>query len=139
MYIPAGHLLVANAEGSNTDVLSISEVRDLFVKIKSTGRSDSFSRVYLPDNSDSLKRKTILLNGRKAIQAECESTDDDMKQLVALISDTGMRLSEANGLLIPDLALAGNVPYVFIKLHSWRPLQAVSRREHYGTSIALFC
>ena len=43
MDIPAGHLLVANAEGSNTGVLTISEARDLYVKLKSAGRSESFS------------------------------------------------------------------------------------------------
>tara|TARA_B110000027_G_scaffold21425_1_gene22814 strand:- start:63 stop:503 length:441 start_codon:yes stop_codon:yes gene_type:complete len=43
MDIPAGHLLVANAEGSNTGVLTISEARDLYVKLKSAGRSKSFS------------------------------------------------------------------------------------------------
>ena len=200
MDIPAGHLLVANAEGSNTGVLTISEARDLYVKLKSAGRSESFSaaaqrycsyvikclgdrsldqytsadggkfrdwlikkgmtsssvkrvfntvramvnlavqelglnvqnafsRVYLPDNSDSVKRKPISFNGRKAIQAECESIDDDMRWLVALISDTGMRLSEAAGLLKTDLVLDGDVPYVFIKPHSWRLLKTASSQR----------
>ena len=31
------------------------------------------------------------------IQTECMKTDDDIRWLVALISDTGMRLAEAAG------------------------------------------
>jgi hypothetical protein len=37
--------------------------------------------------------------------------DDDLRWLIALISDTGMRLSEAAGLHVDDIVL-GEVPYV---------------------------
>jgi integrase len=40
-----------------------------------------------------------------------------------------MRLSEAAGLLKTDLVLDGDVPYVFIKPHSWRPLKTVSSQR----------
>jgi integrase len=39
------------------------------------------------------------------IKAECLSLDDDIRWLVAIIFDSGMRLSEAAGLMIDDLKL----------------------------------
>ncbi len=49
--------------------------------------------------------------------------DDELRWLIALISDTGMRLAEATGLLIEDIKLNTEVPYVSVRSHSWRPLK----------------
>ena len=46
-----------------------------------------------------------------------------MRWLVALISDTGMRLAEAAGLHIDYLHLDDEVPYVDIRPHPWRSLK----------------
>ena len=46
-----------------------------------------------------------------------------MRWLVALISDTGMRLAEAAGLHTDDLHLDDAVPYVEIRPHPWRSLK----------------
>ena len=55
-------------------------------------------RSTLPDLDDAKKRKPIPIENIKEIQQECMSIDDEARWLVALISDTGMRLSEAAGL-----------------------------------------
>ena len=55
-------------------------------------------RFILPDLDDAKKRKPIPIENIKEIQRECMSIDDEARWLVALISDTGMRLSEAAGL-----------------------------------------
>ena len=49
--------------------------------------------------------------------------DDDLRWLIALISNTGMRLAEATGLLVEDIRLDSEVPFVSVKSHSWRPLK----------------
>jgi integrase len=49
--------------------------------------------------------------------------DDDVRWLVALISDTGMRLSEAAGLHINDIILANDIPHIDLKPHPWRRLK----------------
>ena len=59
----------------------------------------------------------------RAVQAECVRMDDEARWLVALISDTGMRLAEALGLLVEDLHLNEPVPYVDIRPHPWRSLK----------------
>ena len=60
------------------------------------------------------------------IQAECRSLDDQQRWMIALISDTGMRLSEACGLLSSDINLEGSIPYIDLIEHSWRRLKTPS-------------
>ncbi|HAB37896.1 MAG TPA: hypothetical protein DCE52_07885 [Rhodobacteraceae bacterium] len=52
--------------------------------------------------------------------------DDDMRCLVALLSDTGLGLAEGAGLLKTDLHLKNNVPFVRIQKHPRRCLKARS-------------
>ena len=49
--------------------------------------------------------------------------DDDIRWLVALISDAGMRLAEASGLLIEDINLQAPTPYINLRPHPHRPLK----------------
>ena len=56
----------------------------------------------------------------KRVQAQCRQIDDDMRWLVALLSDTGLRLAEGAGLLKTDIHLDCEVPFVRIQKHPWR-------------------
>ena len=58
-----------------------------------------------------------------AIQKECVELDDDVRWLVALISDTGMRLAEAAGLLVSDIHLDADIPKIALRKHPWRSLK----------------
>jgi integrase len=84
-----------------------------------------FAGVYLP-RIDASKRQPISKTNIKRLQQECQLMDDDIRHLVALLSHTGMRLAEATGLHIKDLILDGDVPYVIVRPHSWRPLKTKS-------------
>ena len=57
------------------------------------------------------------------MQSLCKEIDDDMRWLIALISDSGMRLGEAAGLLKEDIKLNDNIPHIDLKPHSWRRLK----------------
>ena len=46
-----------------------------------------------------------------------------MRWLIALISETGMRLAEAAGLHVNDIKLDEDIPYVDVKPHPWRSLK----------------
>ena len=59
----------------------------------------------------------------RRVQKECRKIDDDIRWLVALVSDTGMRLAEAAGLLRKDVVLDADVPHVVIREHPWRRLK----------------
>lgn len=59
----------------------------------------------------------------KSIQYECQTINDENRWLVALISDTGMRLSEAAGLHVNNIIINEDIPYVDLKPLPWRPLK----------------
>ena len=64
--------------------------------------------------------------------------DDDIRWLVALLSDTGMRLAEAAGLAIPDLHLDAEIPFVRLSEHRWRRLKTKgSQRDMYRLLVPL--
>ena len=84
---------------------------------------NAFSRVYLPDLEDNKRRKPIPLENIRCIQRDCRVEDDEARWLVALIADTGMRLSEAAGLHIDDIVLEDDTPYINLTQHPWRSLK----------------
>ena len=74
---------------------TIRSIINLCIQEHGLDCKNAFSRVYLPDLDDAKKRKPIPIENIKEIQQECMSIDDEARWLVALISDTGMCLSEA--------------------------------------------
>ena len=81
-----------------------------------------FSSIFMPE-ADSKKRVSIPVETIREIQQACYKIDDDRRWLIALISDSGMRLAEAAGLHVDDLHLAEEIPFVDIKPHPWRSLK----------------
>ena len=70
--------------------------------------------------------KTSLLTNRSAIKLchhQFRDKSDDMRWLIALVSDTGMRLGEAAGLLKADIKINDSIPHIDLKPHSWRNLK----------------
>ena len=88
--------------------------------------TNPFKGVYIPSGTMEKKRKPIPTETIKKIQTECRSINDDQRILIALISDSGMRLSEACGLLIGDFQLSEDIPYLDLKPHPWRRLKTKS-------------
>ena len=68
-------------------------------------------------------RLPIPMKHLQAIQKRCVEIDDELRWLVALVSDTGMRLAEATGLLVEDINLDADIPFVSLKSYPWRPLK----------------
>ena len=85
--------------------------------------------VYLPPKTDSDKRCSIKGEMLELIQQKCVNTDDDIRHLLALISDSGMRLGEAVGLLKSDICLDHPVPHVCIQEHPHRRLKTNSSKR----------
>ena len=74
-----------------------------------------------------LVRKPVPITNTRNVQSECRAIDDDMRWLIALISDTGMRLAEGAGLLKRDfMGLDTDLPFVRVTKHSWRNLKTAS-------------
>jgi integrase len=84
--------------------------------------ANPFARIHMPLEKEK-KRLPIPTETIREIQSACFEIDDDLRWLVALISDTGMRLSEAAGLAIEDICLDHEVPHINLRPHPWRRLK----------------
>ena len=91
---------------------------------------NAFSRVYLPSHDNPKKRHAISERNMTQLKQQCLDLDDDIRWLVAIIFDTGMRLSEAAGLMFEDLKLDHQVPHVVVRPHPHRRLKtSCSKRK----------
>jgi len=89
-----------------------------------------FSGIYYDRSNKVRKRQPITLDALSNIQSVCYRIDDDVRWLIALISDTGMRLSEAAGLHRDDIVLDDDCPHIVVRPHAWRTLKtAASERK----------
>jgi integrase len=91
--------------------------------------TNAFSKTYFPENGVEAKRQPIPIQSIRSIQRLCRSLDDDMRWLVALISDTGMRLGEAAGLRLTDIKLDAPIPHIDLRPHPWRSLKTRGSRR----------
>jgi integrase len=105
---------------------SIKAVVNFVVLEQGLTCSNPFNGVYLYSDNSSKKRKPIATNNLKAIQAKCMEVDDDLRHLVSLISDTGMRLSEATGLMNSDINLDCDYPHIVLTPYPHRTLKTLS-------------
>ena len=102
---------------------SVRAIVNLTISEEGLGCSNAFARTYFPTEINPNKRKPIPLDEIKRIQKLCINIDDDMRWLIALISDTGMRLGEAAGLHLDDIRLNESIPHIDLKPHPWRSLK----------------
>ena len=90
---------------------------------------NAFAKTYIPDLEDTIKRQPIPIEIIRKIQEECVLINDSNRWLIALLSDTGMRLSEALGLRIEDLQIESKISYVNIEPNSSRKLKTKSSKR----------
>lgn len=113
--------------------LSISSVKRNFTNInavlglvcKELGHPDSatFRGLFFKETSECAKRLAVPPKRLQQLQIQCMTTDDELRWLLAMISDTGVRLSEAIGLSTNDIKLHGTVPHLVLQPHPWRRLK----------------
>ena len=107
---------------------TIRAIINLAIKENGLDIRNAFSSIYMPD-AQIKKRVSIPVNTIREIQQTCFETDDDMRWLIALISDTGMRLAEAAGLHIYEIHLDEEIPYIDLKPHLWRRLKTITSKR----------
>jgi integrase len=81
------------------------------------------ANTYMLDEVSTSKRKPIPLSAIRNIQSLCVELDDDIRWVVALVSDTGLRLAEACGLERNDIVLEDQVPHIIIRPNGCRSLK----------------
>ena len=82
-----------------------------------------FANMNYGNGAEPVKRKPIPMDVIKEVQSKCYEIDDEIRWIIALLSDTGMRLAEAVGLHIDDIMLEDEIPHLRLIEHPWRPLK----------------
>lgn len=86
--------------------------------------NNPFTGVYYDRSAGASDRSPVPVDALALVQSKCREIDDDLRWLVALVSDTGMRLAEAAGMTREDFIRAddGSI-YARIRPHPWRRLK----------------
>jgi integrase len=109
---------------------SVRAITTLVLSEHGLDLKNPFTGTYLPDRADARIREPIPLTVIRHIQQDCQELDDDRRWIIALLSDTGMRLAEAVGLCLTDLVVNSEIPHVIVQPHAWRTLKTkASSRE----------
>jgi hypothetical protein len=92
--------------------------------------TNPFANMNLGGGKAPRKRCPIPTENIFNIQTLCGEIDDDMRWIVATISDSGMRLAEVIGLQKDDLSLDVEIPFLRLSEHPWRRLKtSTSKRD----------
>ena len=83
----------------------------------------SFSGLYIDRSLGATERQPISVGNIRTLQDRCFKIDDERRWIVALVSDSGMRLGEAVGLQKSDFQIIDGIPVVVIRPHPWRRLK----------------
>ena len=124
--------LLANNMNINTVKRVFSSVRSIInITISELGLdcSNGFARTYFPRDDSIQSRKPLPIDKIKLVQKLCKDKDDEMRWILALVSDTGMRLGEGVGLLKSDINLDCEIPHIDLKPHPWRTLKTKSSQR----------
>ena len=108
---------------------SVKAIYNLGAKELGVTNPNPFTGIFIPDDGTIIERLPVPLDVIRTIQDECFEIDDDNRWLIAMIADTGMRLSETVGLLVDDIKLDDTTPHITLQKHPWRPLKTASSQR----------
>ena len=96
------HRMYIEVKGRENDLKFCQSV-ERSVKEHGLAITNVFNGTFIPEDNKRKERLPVPVDVIRRIQGECRSLNDEPRWLIALISDTGMRLSEACGLLSSDI------------------------------------
>jgi integrase len=108
---------------------SIRSIINLSISEEGINCINAFSKTYMPEKENLETRKPIPVEAIKKVQSLCRDYDDDLRWLIALLSDSGMRLGEGVGLLKSDINLDCEIPHIKLTPHPWRRLKTKSSQR----------
>ena len=109
---------------------SLRPMINLMIQEHGLDIKNPLTNTYMPDGPSTTRRQPIPLTTIRHIQSLCDNIDDDIRWLIALVSDTGMRLAEACGLERSDVVLDRSAPYIIIQPNTSRRLKTESSERH---------
>ena len=107
------YLIARGLVGSSVSrvIISIRAVFNFAIFGYALDLKNPFVGMYFDKTAGVSKRLPIPIEDIRKVQHLFRKIDDDLRWLVALVSDTGMRLAEAAGLLKSDIRLNSDIPY----------------------------
>ena len=102
---------------------SVRAIINLAISVEWFDCSHAFAKTYFPDDNKSDSRQPISIEDIKKVQSLCRDNDDEIRWLIALLSDTGVKLGEAAVLLEEDIKIDEPIPHIHLKPHPWRTLK----------------
>ena len=108
---------------------TIRAIVNLSIRENGLAITNPFAGTFIPNDHNKVRREPIPAENITAIQHLCREMDDEPRWLIALISDTGMRLAEAAGLLSEDMNLDADIPHINLREHTWRSLKTSSSQR----------
>jgi len=96
-----------------------------------------FSNMNYGSGAKPVKRMSISMHSLRILQSECLLKDDEMRWLIAVLSDSGMRLAKAVGLTKEDVVLEGDTPVIRLQARPWRPLKTINSERSIPDSMGL--
>ena len=119
------YLIAKGMVGSSVSrvMSSIRAVFNFAISEYALDLKNPFTGMYYDKTAGVSKRLPIPIDDIRMVQRQCRIIDDEMRWLIALVSDTGLRLAEAAGLLKSDLVLDADIPFVRVSVHPWRAVK----------------
>ena len=109
---------------------SLKPIIGLMIKEHGLKATNPLAQTYMPDGPLMEKRKPIPLPTIRHIQSLCVDIGDDLRCIIALVSDTGARLAEICGLERSDVVLEGQHPHIIIRPNDCRSLKTRASERH---------
>jgi len=119
------------APSSVTRVLTtIKAVINFAIQEEGSELSNPFKGLFVDKTIRPKKRMPVPLNDLQRVQQQCWHADDELRWIVAAISDTGCRMAEIVGLSKADVRLDGDIPFIAIRPQPWRRLKTASSERN---------
>ena len=119
------HLLSQNMAGQSIVriISTIKAILNFAATESGIPNNSAFTGLYVDRSLGRTERQPIALANIRILQDKCIRINDERRWLIALISDTGLRLGEAVGLLKSDFQIMDGIPVVAVKPYHWRRLK----------------
>jgi integrase len=126
------YLIAKGMAGSSVSrvISSIRAVMNFVISEYALDLKNPFVGIYHDRLVGVSKRPPIPIEDICKVQQQCLLLDDDLRWLVALVSDTGMRLAEVAGLLKSDVIIDEDIPFIRLQPHSWRKLKTSGSKRN---------
>jgi len=102
---------------------SLKPIIGLMIREHGLKATNPLAQTYMPNGPLMEKRQPINLPTIRTIQSLCVDIDDDLRWIIAIVSDTGVRLAEACGLTCADVVLDSPTPHIVIQPNECRTLK----------------